>query len=70
MNRESRFWKSFGGGLFEFRENISDGRIFRLFFCQDGAIQFLNGFVKKTQETPQQEKTKARNIMKKNKAII
>ena len=31
---------------------VSSGRIFRLLFIQYHGICFLNGFIKKTQETP------------------
>lgn len=60
-------WDSLGDGLFEFREKVSSDRIFRLFFIQDGGIQFLNGFIKKTMKTPSQEKDKAKEIRKKLK---
>lgn len=61
--KKSKLWDGFGEGLFEYRMNVSSDRIFRLFFIQKSEeIFFLNGFIKKTQATPQQELSKARRI--------
>lgn len=39
--------------LWEFRADISGGRIARVFFCgHDGAMVLLHGIVKKTQNAP------------------
>jgi phage-related protein len=44
-----------GAGLWEVRSSIKDG-IARVIFClHDGQLVLLNGFVKKTQKTPQAE---------------
>ncbi|MDD2376802.1 MAG: type II toxin-antitoxin system RelE/ParE family toxin [Clostridia bacterium] len=57
--------KNLGNRLWEFRNNISDSRIFRIFYVlNNNKIIFLNGFVKKTQQTPQSEIDKARKLMK------
>lgn len=37
----------------------------RLFFVWEEKLMFLNGFVKKTQQTPESEKKKAREILRK-----
>ena len=59
---KNRFWDSIDEGLFEFRANVSDGRIFRMFFVPKQGIQFLNGFIKKTEQTPLYEIKKAKQI--------
>lgn len=59
---KNRFWDSLSDGLFEYRNSISAGREFRLFFIQDECIVFLNGFIKKTQKTPKIELDKAKKI--------
>lgn len=42
-----------GGGLWEVRSSLLNGRIARIFFCfTDGRIVALHGIVKKTQKTP------------------
>lgn len=56
------YWDSLRDGIFEFRVRVSDNRIFRLLFFQDGGIVFLNGFIKKTQKTPPNEIEKALKI--------
>jgi phage-related protein len=44
---------TFGGGLFEVRSDVSDGRIARtLFMTQRGTVVLLHGFIKKAQTTP------------------
>lgn len=43
-------------GLWELRVGISDGRIARiLFVVHNGDMVLLNGFIKKSQKSPQQE---------------
>jgi phage-related protein len=50
------YCRPLGRGLWEVRSDISSGRIARILFCIiDGDMVLLNGFVKKTQKTPQQE---------------
>jgi phage-related protein len=50
------YCRPLGRGLWEVRSDISSGRIARILFCiMDGDMVLLNGFVKKTQKTPQQE---------------
>ncbi|MDJ0615186.1 MAG: type II toxin-antitoxin system RelE/ParE family toxin [Calothrix sp. MO_192.B10] len=52
--------KAMGDGLFEVRTNLSNGRIARVLFCFfEGEMILLNGFVKKTNKTPEQELTLA-----------
>ncbi len=52
-------------GLYEVRSNISDGRIARILFCiQKNQMILLHGFVKKTQATPDRDKSIARKRMK------
>ena len=47
------YCRAMGGGLWEVRGNISDGRIARVLFCmKDGTMVLLHGFIKKTQATP------------------
>ena len=48
--------KSLGNGLYEVRSNISNKRIARVIFTIiDSYMVLLNGFIKKTQKTPQNE---------------
>lgn len=49
--------RSLGGGLWEVRSNLSDGRTARVLFgfALDTMV-LLHGFVKKTQKTPQQDR--------------
>ena len=48
--------KSLGKGLWEVRCSLSDNRISRIsFFMWDSDICVVNGFIKKTQKTPQDE---------------
>ena len=43
---------SLGGGLWEVRSNISDGRIARVIFCIEGSRKvLLHGFIKKSRKT-------------------
>ena len=52
-------------GLYEVRCNITYGRIARVLFCIDkNRMILLHGFIKKTQATPDKEKTIARKRMK------
>jgi phage-related protein len=45
-----------GKGLWELRSNLSGGTISRMIFCfHQGELVVLNGFVKKTQQTPRNE---------------
>lgn len=53
--------RSLGGGLWEVRSRISDGRIARVLFCvADSEMYLLTGFIKKTQKTPINELRLAR----------
>lgn len=52
---KTRFWDSIRNGIFEYRISVSNGREFRLLFFQSGGIYFLNGFIKKTNNTPIKE---------------
>ena len=55
-----------GGGLWEVRRDISDGRIARVLFCiAHGSMVLLHALVKKTQKTPKEDLDKARNRQKK-----
>ena len=57
--------RSLGGGLWEIRSNISDGRIARVIFCaSDGRMILLHGFIKKTQQTPIKDLEIARKRMR------
>lgn len=50
-----------GGGLFEVRSSLPNGRIARVIFCFcGGEIILLHGFIKKTQKTPEPELKLAR----------
>jgi phage-related protein len=43
-----------GSGIFEVRTDLPNGTIARVLFCvEDGCMYLLDGFVKKTQKTPQ-----------------
>jgi phage-related protein len=45
-----------GGGLFEVRTNLPQGRIARVLFCiYDSRLVLLHGFIKKTQKTPKKD---------------
>lgn len=65
QGEKNNYWDSFREGVFEYRVSVSAGRIFRLFFFQKNGLIFLNGFIKKSQKTPQQEIEKAIRIKKK-----
>lgn len=61
---KSHWWDDLGDGLNEYRISISDGRELRWFFVWGSTIQFLNAFIKKSQETPKREIAKARKMIK------
>ena len=63
--RKTHWWSSVEGEISEYRVSVSDNREFRLFFLWKDNIEFLNGFIKKTEETPEGEKKKAWEIVKK-----
>lgn len=45
-----------GGGLFEVRTSLPQGRIARVLFCiYEGRMVLLHGFIKKTKKTPKKE---------------
>lgn len=57
--------KRIENNLWEFRVDVSHGRIFRIFFLRNtNEVIFLNGFIKKTQKTPTLELSMARNLVK------
>jgi len=65
-----RLSKTIDGKLKEFRTSLSDSREIRIFYFEvDKRIVFLNGFLKKTQETPKNEIDKAKILMNKLKWI-
>ena len=54
-----------GGGLWEVRSNLTQGRVARVIFCAaEGRMVLLHGFVKKTQKTPQPDLELARKRQK------
>lgn len=55
QGRKSKLWDKLEEDVYELRLHVSSNRIFRLLFVQFGGIQFLNGFIKKTQKTPPAE---------------
>ena len=57
--------RSLGGGLWEVRSNLTQGRVARVVFCAaEGRMVLLHGFVKKTQKTPQPDLELARKRQK------
>lgn len=51
-----------GDGIWEVRSDLSDGRTARVLFgFSEGTMVLLHGFVKKTQKTPQHDRTLALN---------
>ncbi len=57
--------RSLGGGLWEVRSTLPSRRIARiLFFTHDQQIVVVNGFIKQTQKTPQDEIDLARKRMR------
>ncbi len=54
-----------GGGLFEVRAHIGDGRIARVLFgIGDGRMILLHGFIKKSQKMPHEDLELARKRLK------
>ena len=57
--------RSLGGGLWEVRCDLTQGRIARVLFCvRQGHMVLLHAFVKKTQKTPAAERALAVRRMK------
>ena len=57
--------RSLGGGLWEVRSDLPQGRIARVLFCvSDGRMVLLHGFIKKSQKTPTSERDVAIKRMK------
>ncbi|MGY2050584.1 type II toxin-antitoxin system RelE/ParE family toxin [Methylobacterium sp. JK268] len=57
--------RSLGGGLWEVRSSLSQGRIARVIFCVSaGRMVLLHAFIKKTQKTPQIDLETARGRQK------
>ena len=57
--------RSLGEGLWEVRSNLPGGRTARILFCiADGSIVLVHSFIKKTQKTPDDDLTLARQRMK------
>ena len=57
--------RSLGGGLFEIRSNITDGKIARVLFAVvSKKMVLLHGFVKKTQKTPKPDLELAKRRLK------
>src|ERR1700730_9627231 len=48
--------RALGGGLWEVRSELTQGRISRVLFCvHGGRMVLLHAFIKKTQKTPQSD---------------
>lgn len=57
--------RSMGGGLWEVRSSLDDGRIARVIFSATrGRMVLLHGFIKKTQKTPEKDLDLARQRKK------
>jgi phage-related protein len=57
--------RSLGGGLWEVRSNLTNGRIARVLFCiAQERMVLLHGFIKKSQSTPPQDLALARHRQK------
>lgn len=57
--------RSLGGGLWEVRSDLTQGKIARVVFCvAQGRMVLLHGFVKKTQKTPGPDLDTARRRQK------
>lgn len=57
--------RSLGGGLWEVRSSLTDGKIARVIFCTHaGYAVLLHAFIKKTQKTPTGDLELARQRMK------
>ena len=60
-----RLTGSIDGKLKEFRTSLSNKREIRFFYFEvNRRIIFMNGFLKKTEQTPKEEIDKAKKIMK------
>ena len=60
--------RALGGGLWEVRSQITQGRISRVLFCiHEGRMVLLHAFIKKTQRTPDADRDLA---LKRRKEII
>lgn len=59
--------RNLGGGLWEVRSHILHGIARIIFIMLKGEIVLLNGFIKKSQKTPQEELDLARKRAKKYK---
>jgi phage-related protein len=59
------YCRSLGGGLWEVRSDLTDGKTGRVIFCvvRDRMV-LLHGFIKKTQKTPANDLKLARKRMK------
>jgi len=57
--------RSLGGGLWEVRSDLTQGKIARVIFCvAQGRMVLLHGFVKKSQKTPGPDLDTARRRQK------
>lgn len=61
--RKSHWWDNINDNICEYRLSISDGRELRVLFLGEEKLTFLNGFIKKTQKTPENEIKLAERIM-------
>ena len=61
--------RNLGGWLWEIRSHILHGIARMIFMMSQGEIVLLNGFVKKTQKTPDAEIELARKRAKKYKKV-
>lgn len=56
MAARHAYCRSLGGGLWEVRTDLTDGKIGRVIFCVVGEqMVLLHGFIKKTQKSPPQD---------------
>lgn len=62
--KKNHYWDKHQDEIWEFRIDVSSNRAFRLFFIQEDGIVFLNGFIKKSQDTPPGEIKKAIKLKK------
>jgi len=59
------YCRSLGGGLWEVRSDLTDGKIGRVIFCvARNRMVLLHGFIKKTQKTPPRDLQLALKRMK------
>lgn len=57
--------RALGGGLWEVRSSLPQGRIARVMFCMAaGQMILLHGFIKKTQKTPPEDMQLAKTRQK------